>query len=197
MTYFDLISFEGIGEMFGQKKEKKTVKGLSYDTQIELVFPAGIFLDPVLEAILERVGIVMESKGNKIMLFTDARTVAALNADENIKKIMQTSGVGTVLCGWNQQNRTSFLINELQKIVGEYASNGDAMRLAIFDLHRFARNGMLGQIDPNPFAAPFSSVDVPEKFDLASAINFMLSPEQLNKPKMPSHRHAAEKFGKR
>jgi len=59
---------------------------LNYDTHVELIFPAVLFQDSNAAAILTKAGIDIESPTNRILLFTDSRTVAALNAaDENVK----------------------------------------------------------------------------------------------------------------
>jgi len=183
--------------MFGLRKGRVTETALNYSTQIELIFPAALYSDLIIAPLLERVGIVMEASGNKIMLFTDERTVAALNADEKIKKSFQASKIGTILYGWNQQDRTSFIINELREIADKYAGNDEALRLAVIDFHRWISIGMLGQIDPNPFAAPLPSMHLSEKFDVAAALKTMQSGEEMNKPKAPDHLEAAVKFGAR
>ncbi len=172
--------------MFGLRNRSQS-KSLSYDTQIELIFPAALFGDPVIALLLKQVEIPMEAKGNKVMLFTDLRTVAALNANPQMKNVLVKSGIGTVLYGWNSEQRTSFLLQELRKIAAKYAGNHESRRLAVFDLHRFVFNGMMGQLDPNPFAAPLPDENSSEEFDLAAAMQFMLSPEQLHKPKAPEH----------
>lgn len=155
---------------------------LNYDTEVELLFPPALFEDAVCASILERVGIHREQAGNKVLLFTDPRTVAALNAaNDDVKEAFRKSGVGLVVFGWSQPERAAFLIRALRKIAEEYASNESALRLAVFDLMRFVHNGVMGQRDdPNPFAAP---LPVPtEEFDLAAALQVMCAPEQLNKP---------------
>lgn len=168
--------------MFGLRKKTKP-RPLNYDTEIELVFPAALYRDPVVAPLLRQVGIPMEASGNKIMLFTDVQTVAALNAKPDIMKVGVEVGIGTVLYGWNCEERTSFLIGELRAISEKYAGDDEAQRLAVFDLHRFVHNGMLGKLDPNPFASPLPTLRAFEDFDLATAIAFMASPDQINKPK--------------
>lgn len=187
----------GSDEMFGFKRNKVNDTALNYDTQVELIFPAELFLDPNIAPLLEKVGIKMEASGNKVILFTDPRTVAVINADDKIKKLLQSNQFGVVLYGWNQQERTSFLARELNKIENEWAGNDEVLRRAVFDLHRFVCNGLLGQIDPNPFAAPLPPVSPSEKFDLAAALEFLVSPEQMNKPKAPDHLRASQLLGKR
>ena len=79
--------------MFGLRKKTKP-KPLNYDTEIELVFPAALYRDPVVAPLLRQVGIPMEASGNKIMLFTDVQTVAALNAKPDIMKVGVEVGIG-------------------------------------------------------------------------------------------------------
>jgi hypothetical protein len=155
---------------------------LNYDTNVELLFPSAVFEDAVCAPILDRVGIHMEHAGNKVLLFTDPRTVAALNAaNEGVKEAFRKSGVGLVVYGWSQQEKAAFLIRALRKIAEEYGSNQSALRLAVFDLMRFIHDGVMGQRDdPNPFAAPLPVP--PEEFDFAAALRVMTSPEQMNKP---------------
>lgn len=182
--------------MFGRRKKVEAqAKPLNYDTQIDLIFPPELFSDPIIAPLLKQVGIELEAKGNKLMLFTDARTVAALNADQEVKEVVIQSGIGTVLYGWNQEGRVAFLTRELRAIAEKYAGDQEALRLAVFDLHRFISNAMLGKVDPNPLASPLPVLSSSDKFDLAAAIECMLEPEQINKPKAPSHLAAWQKFG--
>lgn len=182
--------------MFGLRKKSDT-RPLNYDTQIELLFPAALYDDPVIAPMLKQVGIEMEASGNKLMLFTDARTVAALNANQEIKNLMAKSGIGTVLYGWNSDERTSFLMKKLRAISDEHAGDHETRRLAVFELLMFVSNGLLGRLDPNPFASPLPVADPSDTFDLAAAMECMMSPEQLNKPKAPEHRRASLRFGTR
>ncbi|WP_209089389.1 hypothetical protein [Agrobacterium tumefaciens] len=167
---------------------------LNYDTQVELIFPAVLFQDSNAAAILMKAGIDIESPTNKILLFTDSRTVAALNAaDENVKTALSNSGIGLVLFGSNIQLRVDFLFEALREVSAKYA--GEPLNLAILDIMRFVRSGMMGKLNPNPFASqlPPSS----EKFDLSAALMAMASPEQMNKPKAPEHRSPFRIFGRR
>jgi hypothetical protein len=169
---------------------------LGYDTQVELLFPPLLFQDTTCAPILQRIGMSMEAKGNKILLFTDPRTVAALNAaDENVKEAFRSSGIGLVLYGWNPQGRADFLLGRLRELSAQYA--GEALRLAVFDLLRFVQNGMMGKINPNPFAAQLQASVPSEKFDIVAALQAMTSPEQINKPKAPDHLRASRVFGRR
>ncbi|MGI8394780.1 hypothetical protein ACRYWZ_00230 [Agrobacterium deltaense] len=167
---------------------------LNYDTQVELVFPAALFQDSNTAAILENAGINIESRANKLLLFTDPRTVAALDAaDENIKTALSNSGIGLVLFGSNVQLRVDFLFKALREVSAKYA--GEPLNLAILDIMRFVHSGMMGKLNPNPFASqlPPSS----EKFDLFAALMAMASPEQMNKRKAPEHRNHFRIFGRR
>ena len=83
---------------------------LDYHTEIELLFPAALFLDPVLAPVLEKLGLLREAGSNKVLLFTNPRTVAALNAaSESVKAVMRQSGIGFVCYGGNRSGarRTS------------------------------------------------------------------------------------------
>ncbi len=167
---------------------------LDYDTQVELIFPAALFQDLNTAAILKNAGIDIESRANKILLFTDPRTVAALNAaDEKVKTALSDSGIGLVLYGCNVQLRVDFLFEALREVSAKYA--GEALNLAVLDIMRFVHSGMMGKLNPNPFAPqlPPSS----EKFDLFAALMAMASPEQMNKPKAPEHQNHFRIFGRR
>ena len=88
-----------------QEPKSKQVSGtsgtsLSYDTEVELVFPKALFTDEVTGPLIKETGMTLEATGNKVILFTDARTVAALNADQKIKQVIAASGMGTVIYGW-------------------------------------------------------------------------------------------------
>jgi hypothetical protein len=162
---------------------------LDYDTQIELLFPAALYRDAVLGPVLERVGIPLEAVGNKVLLFTDPRTVAALNAaSEPIKAAMRQSNIGLVCYGGNESGgKTEFLKRALHEIVQKYGASAEPLRLAVFDLHRFVRDGTMALLNPNPFAGtPFSPPSEP--FDVAEALAAMAS--QMDKPKAPEHLNA-------
>ena len=176
---------------------------LDYDTQIELLFPAALYQDPVLARVLEQVGILREAGGNKVLLFTNPRTVAALNAaSEPIKAAMRQSRIGLVCYGGNQSGgKTEFLIGALREIVQKYGSTVEPLRYAVINLHRFVHDGTMGLLDPNPFAG--TTLPLPaEPFDVAQALAAMVS--QTNKPKAPEHLNAGPvtpaarpSFGKR
>ena len=169
---------------------------LSYDTQVELLFPPTLFQDATCAPILQHLGMSLEAQGNKILLFTDPRTVAALNAaDENVKEAFRNSGIGLVLYGWNPQGRADFLLGRLREFSARYAD--EALRLAVFDLLGFVQNGMMGKLNPNPFAAQLPTSIPSEKFDIVAAVQTMTSPEQINKPKAPDHMRASRTFGRR
>jgi hypothetical protein len=162
---------------------------LDYDTQIELLFPPALYQDAVLAPVLEQVGIPREAVGNKVLLFTNPRTVAALNAaSEPIKAAMRQSGTGLVCYGGNESGgKTAFLIRALHEIVQQYGSSPEPLRLAVFDLHRFVHNGTMGLLDPNPFAGTQSPPPA-EPFDVAEALAVMVS--QVDKTKSPEHLNA-------
>ncbi|KQW77610.1 hypothetical protein ASC89_20825 [Devosia sp. Root413D1] len=169
---------------------------LSYKSQIELIFPPAVFEDANIGSILQQLGIQLESKGNKILLFTDARTVAALNAaDDRLQEIMRQSGIGLVVYGWNKQGRAEFVLQKLREMTRTHA--GEQLKMAVFRLHLFVKDGMLGKLHPNPFAAPHSTVDPSDRFDLTAALNEMMSPQQLHAPKAPDHLRASRVFGRR
>ena len=166
---------------------------LDYDTQIELLFPAALFRDPVLAGALEQVGIALEAGGNKVLLFTNPRTVAALNAtSEPIKAAMRQSGIGLVCYGGNESGgKTEFLKGALREIVQKYGASPEPLRFAIFDLYGFVREGTMGLLDPNPFAG--TPLPPPaEPFDLALALAAMAS--QMNAARAVPARPG---FGKR
>jgi hypothetical protein len=175
---------------------------LDYDTQIELLFPAALYRDPVLARIFEQVGIPQEAVGNKVLLFTNPRTVAALNAaSEPVKEAMRQSSIGLVCYGGNESGgKTDFLKRALREIVEKYASEPEPLRYAVFDLYGFVRNGTMGLLNPNPFAG--TPLPPPaEPFDVVQALAVMVS--QTDKPKAPDHLRAAPvaparpTFGKR
>lgn len=157
---------------------------LDYDTQIELLFPRVLYQDAVLAPVLEEVGIPLEAVGNKVLLFTNPRTVSALNAaSEPIKAAMRQSGIGLVCYGANESGgKTAFLEGTLREIVRKYSA--EPLRLAIFDLHRYVREGTMGLLVPNPFAGAVSPLSA-EPFDLAQALAAMAS--QTDKPKASDH----------
>jgi hypothetical protein len=162
---------------------------LDYDTQIELLFPPALYQDPVLADVLEQVRIPCEAVGNKVLLFTNPRTVAALNAaDETIKASMRQSRIGLVCYGGNLSGgKTAFLKGALHEIVQNYGANAEALRYAAIDLHRFVHDGTMGLLDSNPFAG--TPVPPPaEPFDLVQALAVMAA--QVDKPKSPDHLHA-------
>lgn len=156
---------------------------LSYDTEVELVFPKALFTDEVTGPLIKETGMTLEATGNKVILFTDARTVAALNADQKIKQVIAASGMGTVLYGWRPKERTAFLMEKLKLIAVEHEVGSDEAKLEVFTLHKFVLDGLKGEIQPNPFAAALPPVGASEKFDPQAAIEVMLSPDQMNKPK--------------
>src|ERR1700730_811376 len=118
---------------------------LDYDTQIELLFPRALYQDAVLAPVLEAVGIPLEAVGNKVLLFTNPRTVSALNAaSEPIKAAMRQSRIGLVCCGGNESGgKTAFLDGALREIARKYGSSAGALRLAVIDLHRFVHEGTM------------------------------------------------------
>ena len=176
---------------------------LDYDTQIELLFPAALYQDPVLAPVLEQVGITLEAAGNKVLLFTNPRTVAALNAaSETIKAAMRQSRIGLVCYGGNLSGgKTAFLKGALHEIVQKYGSSAEPLRYAVINLHRFVHDGTMGLLDPNPFAGtPYPPPAEP--FDVAQALAAMAS--QRNDPKSPEQPNAGPpapaarpSFGKR
>lgn len=169
---------------------------LSYQSQVETLIPPTVFEKPDVAATLQRFDIHLESKGNKILLFTDARTVAALNAaDEGLKEIMRTSGIGLVLYGWNKHGRTEFVLGKLREITRTHT--GDELKTATFRLLSFIKAGMLGKLQPNPFAAPLPAADPLDRFDLNAALGEMMSPQQLSAQKAPDHLRVSRVFGRR
>jgi hypothetical protein len=176
---------------------------LDYDTQIETLFPRALYQDAVLAPVLEAVGIPLEAVGNKVLLFTNPRTVSALNAaSEPIKAAMRRSRIGLVCHGGNEGGgKTAFLDGALREIVRNDGSSAEALRLAVFDLHRFVHDGTMGLLDPNPFAG--TVVPPPaEPFDPAQALAAMAA--QTDKPKSPEYLRAGPaapavrpSFGKR
>jgi hypothetical protein len=162
---------------------------LDYDTRIELLFPPALYQDPVLARVLEQVGIAREAGGNKVLLFTNPRTVAALNAaGEPIKAALRQSCIGLVCYEGNHSGgKTEFLIGALRDIVQKYGSTVEPLRYAVFDLHRFVQDGTMGLLDPNPFAG--TTLPPPaEPFDVAQALAAMAS--QRHKLQAPEHLNA-------
>ena len=134
----------------------------------------------------------MDASINKIILFTDPHTVAALNAaDEPVKKVMRDSGLGLVLSGWSDQTRISSLIRRLREIAEKYGKDRYAAKVAVFDLHRFVCRGLMAEIDPNPFSTPLPPAT--EEFDLATAIGFSAPPRKAARPMAPEHLQAARR----
>jgi hypothetical protein len=162
---------------------------LDYDSQIELLFPAALFRDPVLAGVLEQVGIPCEAVGNKVLLFTNPRTVAALNAaGEPIKAAMRQSNIGLVVYGGNESGgKTEFLIRAMHEIVQKHGANAQHLRLAVFQLHKFVHDGTMGLLNPNPFAGTTFPPPA-EPFDVMQALAAMTS--QMDKPKAPEHLNA-------
>lgn len=162
---------------------------LDYDTEIEHLFPPALFHDAVLAPVLKQVGIELEHGGNKVLLFTNPRTVAALNAaSESIKAAIRQSRVGLVCYGGNKNGgKTEFLKKALHDIVQKYSFNPEAVRLAVFDLLRFVDNGTMGLLNPNPFAGTVLPPPA-EPFDVAQALAVMTS--QIDKPKSGEHPNA-------
>jgi hypothetical protein len=123
-------------------------------------------------------------------------------ASEPIKAAMRQSRIGLVCHGGNESGgKTAFLDGALREIVRKYGSSAEALRLAVIDLHRFVHDGMMGLLDPNPFAGTAFPPPA-EPFDLAQALAAMAS--QTDKPKSPEHRSAGPaapaarpSFGKR
>ena len=169
---------------------------LNYDSQMELIFTPALYEDARIAPLLQQLGIHLESRSNKILLFTDPTTVAALAAaDEGIKQIFRNNGVGLVLYGWNQQGRTEFLRDKLLGLLA--TATGDTLRQGVFRLHMFVQDGMLAKLNPNPFAAALPAASPARPFDLNAALTAMLSPEQIQKPKAPDHLRASRPFGRR
>lgn len=92
---------------------------LDYRTEIELAVPRDLFDDPVCGYVLATTDAQADSRGNKIILFTDPRTVAALlAADEKVRDAFVKSGYG--LKPWEDTARVTgkadFLRKELFKL---------------------------------------------------------------------------------
>ena len=176
---------------------------LNYDAQIDYIFPSALFRDAVCGQILQQIGINLEAASNKILLFTDPRTVSALHgANEDVKALFISSGIGLAVYGWSAQNRANFLIETMRGIAAKYAPDPEALRLAVFDLHRFVIAGMRGQLDKNPFMAPLTPLGPGDKFDLADALAALSSPDQIHKPKeefiqRDRNLRSAKPFGRR
>lgn len=170
------------------------IMSLSYETQIELIFPAAVFETPDCASVMDLAGIQPNSRGNKIMLFTSPPTVSALNAEpESVLELFRASKIGLVLYGWNQHGRDEFLIATIRKLAASL--KGDDLRKSVFRLSMFCEQGFLGKLNPNPFAGPLPPAT--EKFDLKAAIDIMLSADELQGPKSPDHQRAARAFGQR
>ncbi|MCU0907963.1 MAG: hypothetical protein MUF73_11045 [Rhodobacteraceae bacterium] len=68
---------------------------LSYDFDMVSVMPDEVFADPALRALLKDAGITRRMPGNRIALFRDPRTVAALRAGpQSIRDWLRASGFG-------------------------------------------------------------------------------------------------------
>lgn len=117
---------------------------LDYTCDVELIVPREVFSDPVCRDVLARVGVQADSRGNKVMLFTDPRTVAALRAaDERITDVFAKSGYG--FKPWEDAGqvagRAAFLRSEFQKIgqiLAERNMSTVELERRVFDLLRFA-----------------------------------------------------------
>lgn len=160
--------------------------GLNYDTELEMIFSPQVFDDSVCKALLDKVGIPKNAKGNVMMLLTQAATVAALkHENEVIKDALRKAGVGLVLHGWSKDGRASFLIQALHEITKKYSGNENALRHATFDLHKYVFDGLQARLTPNPFEAPVSEQAPFHKFEAYEMLLAMSSKEQINKPLSP------------
>jgi hypothetical protein len=160
--------------------------GLNYDTELEMIFSPQVFDDSVCKNLLDKVGIPKNAKGNMMMLFTQAATVAALkHVNEETKDLLRQSGVGMVLHGWSKEGRASFLIQALHDITTKYSGNEKALRYATFDLHKYVFDGLQARLTPNPFEAPVSEQTPFHKFEAYEMLMAMSSKEQINKPLSP------------
>lgn len=157
---------------------------LDYTTEVEHLFPQVLYQDALVAPVLQRLKIPLEAAGNKVTLFIDPRTVAALNAaSESLKTLMRDHRIGLICYGGNlSRGKTEFLMQNIHKFIQEYGSHTDALRCAVLDLHQFVWKGAMGQLDTNPFAGTVHPAPA-EPFDMAQALATMA--RQMEKPKSP------------
>jgi len=160
---------------------------LDYDNQVACHFTPELFLDPVIAPVLNRLGIHLDSKGNKVILFTSEETVYALkHADEQIKDVLRASGIGMIsYASANSPVKKEFLKSELHRIIAEYPDNSEAQKYAIFEVLMFLTEETKRGADDGLFPCQYRSIRRPEPFNLGEALMAMIT--QLDKPADPDH----------
>ncbi len=158
---------------------------LDYRTEIELVVPRELFDDPVCGYVLATTEVKADSRGNKIMLFTDPRTVAALRAaDEKVREAFLKSGYG--LKPWEDTalvtGKADFLRKELFKLGKTWMEQNlerEKVRNATMNLVMYAVDITKGKvldkdgfpIVGDPEVARLLRAPVREAFDPVAALN--------------------------
>ena len=117
---------------------------LDYSTEFELIFPRELYNDPEIGDLFDDIGFpAPDAKGNKIMLFRDPGTVAALLAQpKNIQGGVLQSGYG--LKPYENPTRATgkleFLSGNLRALVTQVESgetDAQAARSSVYVLHKF------------------------------------------------------------
>lgn len=160
---------------------------LDYTSDIELIIPRDVFEDPISAEMLAAsgLGIQPDSRGNKVMLFKDPKTVAALlQAEDRIVEAFVKSGYG--LKPWQDTERgsdkTGFVCSKLHEIAQARDAGrlqGDALSAAVIDLVRFMDDMTTAKtrgedglpVHLTDAVRKILSLPAAEPFDVAGALN--------------------------
>lgn len=121
------------------------------------VFPAGVFEDPEIRAVLAEAGITPEARGNRLaVLRTPQARIAFLEAEDRVKEAMWNAGwavsAGAGEAAESEADRCSRLrdrILEKTSSVREGRISPQVMRLCLLQLHRFEAERLQGRrLDP-------------------------------------------------
>jgi hypothetical protein len=127
--------------------------GFDLDFDVAVIFSAVLWDDPAIGALLTQAGLAPNTKGNKLALLKNpdtVRTIAALPADTPLRQVLLNTGFGLVPFNPAASNGyhdglTDMQRGALQGFLRDYADNAEALRHAVFDLHRFSKSVMMGE----------------------------------------------------
>jgi hypothetical protein len=108
--------------------------------QIHHIFHRDLFIDDERSAALEALGITENMIGNKLALVTDATVADVLkNAGSFIHGLLDAAGWGFARHGGGHTGYNTFIETSVDQILNSSLPQ-EAKRLAILDLHRFAKS---------------------------------------------------------
>ncbi|WP_208350991.1 hypothetical protein [Pseudaestuariivita rosea] len=164
---------------------------LNYNFHIEDIFPQQIYNDAKFADLLNTAGLAFQSKGNKMSLYEDIQTVAALRAaPDSVKQTALGSGFGlSPLCASVEgalEGKLNFLIPQLTDIrnkLDQKLYTRENAKLAVFHLHMHstAITRSAGEVtDPQGndmwwLQIDWSQIPVTEPYDVSQAIDAMMA----------------------